>query len=181
MLKSFISLDNAYLYKNFKTVAPQGSEIDYAKLLFKLKNLMDLDVNRETFLLRAISYDGIGNDPQKVENKEKLSFYIHDQGFIVKLYQMQQKNGNGNGETYFIQKKVDVAIAMDAIELSAKGAIDIALILNGDKDFVELVEKLKQNGTRVHVAGFKSAFAKDLRICADRFYYMDDFIQEIIK
>ena len=50
------------------------------------------------------------------------------------------------------EKGVDVALAVDAMEVGLDGKIDVAVLVTGDGDFVPLVRRLMKHGIRV--AGF---------------------------
>jgi uncharacterized LabA/DUF88 family protein len=52
------------------------------------------------------------------------------------------------------EKGVDVALAVDALQVGLKNQIDIAVLVTGDGDFVPLVRALNKNGVRVLVAYF---------------------------
>src|SRR6185436_20346678 len=53
------------------------------------------------------------------------------------------------------EKGIDVALAVDALHVGLSGAIDIAVLVTGDGDFVPLVRALNKQGVRVLAAYFK--------------------------
>lgn len=53
------------------------------------------------------------------------------------------------------EKGVDVALAVDALQVGVDGKIDIAVLITGDGDFVPLVRALNKQGVRVLGAYFK--------------------------
>lgn len=53
------------------------------------------------------------------------------------------------------EKGVDVAMAVDALQVGLEGHIDIAVLVTGDGDFVPLVRALMKQGIRVAVAYFE--------------------------
>jgi len=53
------------------------------------------------------------------------------------------------------EKGVDVALAVDALQIGLGNTIDIAVLVTGDGDFVPLVRALNKQGVRVLVAYFK--------------------------
>ena len=53
------------------------------------------------------------------------------------------------------EKGVDVALALDALELGIAGKIDVAVLVTGDGDFVPLVKKLAQYRIRVATVYFE--------------------------
>jgi uncharacterized LabA/DUF88 family protein len=50
---------------------------------------------------------------------------------------------------------IDVALAVDALQIGLDGKIDIAVLVTGDRDFVPLVRALNKQGVRVLAAYFK--------------------------
>lgn len=52
------------------------------------------------------------------------------------------------------EKGIDVALAVDALQVGLDGKIDIAVLVTGDGDFVPLVRALNKQGIRVAAAYF---------------------------
>lgn len=52
------------------------------------------------------------------------------------------------------EKGVDVALAVDALQIGLDGKIDVAVLVTGDADFVPLVRALNKQGIRVLAAYF---------------------------
>lgn len=71
-------------------------------------------------------------------------------GVDPKYLPMSQKHG---------EKGVDVALAVDALQVGLGQKIDVAVLVTGDGDFVPLVRALNKQGVRVLAAYF--AFEKD--------------------
>src|SRR6266853_6894982 len=67
-------------------------------------------------------------------------------GVEPKYLPMSQKLG---------EKGVDVALAVDALQVGLDGKIDIAVLVTGDGDFVPLVRALNKQGVRVLGVYFK--------------------------
>ena len=53
------------------------------------------------------------------------------------------------------EKGIDVALAVDALQVGLDGKIDIAVLVTGDGDFVPLVRALNKQGVRVLDAYFE--------------------------
>ena len=53
------------------------------------------------------------------------------------------------------EKGIDVALAVDALQVGLDGKIDIAVLVTGDGDFVPLVRALNKQGIRVLAAFFQ--------------------------
>lgn len=67
-------------------------------------------------------------------------------GIEAKYLPMSQTQG---------EKGVDVALAVDALQVALDGKIDIAVLVTGDADFVPLVRALNKQGIRVLAAFFQ--------------------------
>ncbi|MCJ7743021.1 MAG: NYN domain-containing protein, partial [Dehalococcoidales bacterium] len=52
------------------------------------------------------------------------------------------------------EKGIDVAMAVDALQIGLDGKIDVAVLVTGDADFVPLARALKKQGIRVLAAYF---------------------------
>jgi len=61
----------------------------------------------------------------------------------------------------------DIGIAVEALTLAPK--LDVAVLVSGDGDFLELVGALKARGVRVEVYAFERNCGRDLREAADEF------------
>ncbi|MDA1188932.1 MAG: NYN domain-containing protein [Chloroflexi bacterium] len=68
----------------------------------------------------------------------------------------------------------DIRLAIDAIDLLHRSAVDIFVIVSSDTDFVPLVSRLRSEGKVVIGAGRKATTSRTLVISCDRFYYLDD-------
>lgn len=52
------------------------------------------------------------------------------------------------------EKGIDVALAVDAMQIGRDGKIDVAVLVTGDSDFVPLVRALMKDGIRIVAAYF---------------------------
>jgi uncharacterized LabA/DUF88 family protein len=78
----------------------------------------------------------------------------------------------------FIEKGTDVKLATDLLSLAFHGAFDIAVLVSGDSDFVEVVEEVQRLGRIVENAVFRANSSESLRESCDRFTYLDDYLEE---
>lgn len=53
------------------------------------------------------------------------------------------------------EKGIDVALAVDALQVGLEGKIDLAVLVTGDSDFVPLVRALMKTGVRVSAVYFE--------------------------
>jgi uncharacterized LabA/DUF88 family protein len=80
-------------------------------------------------------------------------------GIQIKYLPMAQNNR---------EKGVDVALAVDALQVGINGQMDVAVLVSGDGDLVPLVGALMQQGVRVVVAYFEYEDEKDKAFANDR-------------
>ena len=154
-----IFIDLANIYHSAKHL--HKSNINFAKLL---KLLVD---NRQ--LVRAIAYT-VSADPKK--EKDFLTA-LGKSGFEIKSKDLQSFPGGLKKGNW------DIGIAIDAIRMSSK--IDVAIIISGDGDFIELVEYLQHEGLLVEVVGFGSSTSAGLKEKADNFIDLDKYPELMIK
>jgi uncharacterized LabA/DUF88 family protein len=57
------------------------------------------------------------------------------------------------------EKGIDVALAVDALQVGLGGTIDIAVLVTGDGDFVPLVRALNKQGVRVPLRAHREVHA----------------------
>ncbi len=78
------------------------------------------------------------------------------------------------------EKGVDVAIATKLLTHAINRAYDTAILISGDKDYLETVKAVKNLGLRVEIIGFHHSMSRDL---ADEssvpVLYLDDIKKEI--
>ena len=85
------------------------------------------------------------------------------------------KDGSGS----YKQKGVDILMAIDMLTKAYESHYDVAVLLAGDDDLVDLVKAVKDAGKRVYGAFFKASCSKRLRDSFDRKHYLDNNINTI--
>jgi hypothetical protein len=101
---------------------------------------------------------------QVAHRKDELFFNKIDElnGFFVRL-------GSLTGQRNRRQKKVDILLAVEALDHSVRRNMDKAILLTGDRDFEPLVHSLVQLGIGVQIVGDKDHTSKYLRRAADAY------------
>ena len=135
-------IDGGYIRGIIKDRKDVLSDVEkYAKLLEYLKNryFAQLDVD----LIRTLYYDAIvlmEDDPEK--HREQKEFFnklqLHIPYFEVKLGDLVK-----TGEGRYRQKGVDTLIAIDMITKAYLDHYDAAILVAGDRDFVNVVKAVK--------------------------------------
>jgi len=81
----------------------------------------------------------------------------------------------------FVEKGVDIQIAVDMLRLAYARAFDVAILVSGDGDFAEVVRVIQDMGMQVENTTFHALSSYRLAQQADRFYALDDFPWEKLK
>jgi len=105
-------------------------------------------------LLRAYFYDALPYLGRSATYAEREHYERRKRFFRVlgALPGFQVREGRCvQGEHGMMQKRVDVLLASDLVRLATKRAIDVAVVLTGDSDFVPAVEIAKDEGVRVRL------------------------------
>lgn len=127
-----------------------------------------------TYLYHCPPYQG--RYPSEEEKKRKRGYdsWIYA---LKQLKQMQIREGrlrktfDEQGKQDFIQKGVDVLLAIDMLKLALKGAIQKIILISSDSDFVPVVRALRDEGMSVILYYYKnemdnniiqSCFSQDL-------------------
>jgi len=115
-------------------------------------------------LIEMVIYVGLPPARERFEEqrktKEKFVYWARSNGFMVIT-----KEGKAKGEEY--ETKIDVVMAMDAIEFALEVKPDIVVLVTGDSDFVYLAEKLRRRGIRVEVASVEQSLGTELKNSAN--------------
>ncbi|HET6995863.1 MAG TPA: NYN domain-containing protein [Chitinophagaceae bacterium] len=95
-------------------------------------------------------YQGLFTSAKADEKKLRLDRNRHHDlmhaGIETKFYPMSQSMG---------EKGIDVAMAIDILQIGMEGIIDVAVLVTGDGDFVPLARALMKKGMTVIVAYFE--------------------------
>lgn len=71
--------------------------------------------------------------------------------FEVRLGRLELRGIDNAGNQIFEQKRVDILLGVDLVQLAAKGHIGTAILLAGDSDFVPAVAVAKAEGVLVRL------------------------------
>lgn len=78
------------------------------------------------------------------------------------------------------EKGVDAAIATDLLSLAWEGALQVAVLVSGDSDFVPAVERIQEKGLKVVNATWRNHGNELAQACWASFQ-MDSLIQQLIR
>jgi len=155
-----------------------GVFVDAQNMYHSAKNLYKARVNFGEILKRAV-----GNRQLirafayaiKTEGGEEAAFLeaLKKAGFELKVKDLQIFPGGMKKGDW------DVGIAIDAVILADK--IDVAVLVEGDGDFVPLVDYLKTNrGVKVEVISFRRSTSAKLIEAANTFIDLEEIKDKIL-
>lgn len=147
MERCAIFIDGAYLSKVLQQLhAPNGVRLDYSKL----SNHLAQGAN----LLRAYYYDCLPYQSAQPTPEEAHRF-AKKQAFFAAITALPrfevregklERRGSGPNNYYFEQKRVDILLGVDMVELAATRQIQTAILVAGDSDFVPAIHAVKRQG-----------------------------------
>ena len=149
--RAAIFIDGAYLdyllKEDFGT-----ARIDYQALSERMAG--DADILR-TYYYHCPSYQG--NPPTEEERKrysaQRRFFDMLERlpRYTVRLGHLARRGVDDRGRPRYEQKRVDILLGVDMVQLSAKQNIQEAILLAGDSDFIPAVTAAKTEGVVVRL------------------------------
>lgn len=154
-----IFIDGSNLYHNLMSYCGKAS-LNYELFAKKLTG------NREH--VRTYYYNcplDQTNNQQAYKSQQRFFNNLHNTPDLeVRLGRLQPKADGTKTE-----KGVDVKIAVDMITKAYKNHYDVAILVSGDADFVEVIKEVKDNAKHVELAAFPNQPCYHLKQSADRF------------
>jgi uncharacterized LabA/DUF88 family protein len=118
-------------------------------------------------LIRVYYYDAIVDEREKTERERQQKFFDELRQLplcAVRLGSLVKSSKEG-----YKQKGVDILMAIDMLSKAYEKHYEIAVLVAGDGDFVDLVEAVKDTGVRVYGAYIESHVAKTLLDSLDNY------------
>ena len=146
MERSAIFIDGAYVDKLFQHHLG-GGRADFGKLADHL--------SRGSDLLRTYYYHCLPYQSSPPTREESLRFSGAERFFAalsrlprfqVRLGKLEYRGKRDDGSPIFAQKRVDILLGVDMVELAATRQIGRAILVAGDSDFLPAIEVVKRHG-----------------------------------
>lgn len=184
-----IFIDGAYVDKLFEHHLG-GIRVDYAKLATRFSAGKDL---LRTYYYHCPPYQ---SSPPTVEERRRFSSSERFFGalsrlprFQVRLGKLEYRGDRDDGSPIFVQKRVDILLGVDMVELAATRQITQAILVAGDSDFLPAIEVVKRHGVLTELwhgtrggQGRQSTCHNDLwNMCDERFEIDADVAEEISR
>lgn len=164
-----VFIDAGYLLKELIEMY-RHDDINYGNLIHHLGSIASFP---GTFLglIRAYYYDAIPEATDK--NYAKQMDYLkgvktHD--YIEVREGRAIRKGNGR----LTQKGVDTLITIDMLTKAYTNQYDVAVLLTGDADFLDLVYEVKNTGKQIWGAFFEKNVSEPLRESFDKEHILVD-------
>lgn len=146
MSRTAVFIDGAYLDK--------VCEIHFSKARMDYRRFVEMAVGDEE-LLRAYYYHCLPyisqrpspEDEVRVRKKERFFSAISKiPRFEVRLGKLAFRGRTQSGKPIFIQKSVDVMMAVDMIQIAATKRVDHIVVIAADSDFIPAIKAVKEYG-----------------------------------
>jgi len=184
-------IDAGYLFNAMRSYE-HGYQLDYMKLRQHLAE--DGDIWRAYYLnsTQATPSEGMErfhawlqsappNGPKIITKLYSLKEATVDQVYCEQCQQkVEVRCPHGNGGHRLVaqqQKGVDVGLA--TLALTHAPRYETLLLSSGDRDLLDLVEYLSEQGKRIELVVFRAGVSTELQSRADRIYWIDEFAETV--
>jgi len=161
-------IDGSNLFHSTREFDPQ-LKID----LVKLREVLAEDRN----LIRAYYYHSIPTEgTERIERQTAFHHLLEYNGFKTVVLPLR-KRGNE-----YVEKGVDVSLAIDMLTLGFDRAYDRGILVAGDADYVRAIQEVERKGIRIDVAFYDPPLcAGDLRRAAHSFVSLNKLAERFRK
>lgn len=150
-----IFIDGSNFYHSLKGEC-EKTNLDFSKLVKWL--IGDRQLVRTYYYNASVNAD---IDPERASSQQKFFDILKR----IPYFEIRLGRLEARGNT-FIEKGVDIALAIDMLSMAVKGVYDTAILVSCDGDFVHAVNAVKDIGRHVEVACFRKAY--HMMQCADK-------------
>ena len=179
--RAALFIDGAYIQRiiadEFDRVA-----IDFSKLADGMSG--DAKILR-AYYYNCLPYQGrqpTASEKERFDNSRRFHHALAMlPRFEVRLGRLELRGTDDGGNSIFEQKRVDILLGVDMVQLAAKGHIQQAILLAGDSDFVPAVAVAKAEGVLVRLFHGSSCHSDLLREVDERVQLNWTFINSILR
>ncbi len=176
MAKVMIFIDGSWLYSNFRHLG-EDFQIDYGKLpavfgeeIASRLGHNDVDIVR-TFLFGSNATNYLDEDKEMVKRRRVFYDILREEyGYDVEVHlvdyrnrRLKKKDRHPSDDFVPQEKCVDIALTSSMLYFAAlPNAYDIAVLVGGDRDYIPVLQKLRQLGKRVAIISIHGACSYEL-------------------
>jgi len=148
-------IDGSNVYKGVRHLyeGRRPPDFDYLRLCRVLA--------RNRNLVRIFFYGAVKKQQEDPEAYRRTNLFL-DSLRRIPLCSLRMGTLSKRGDTY-VEKGVDMLLAIDMIRLARLDQYDTAILISGDGDFVEAVREVHEIGKHVELACFSESQSLQLR------------------
>lgn len=170
--RTIVFVDNANVFHGQMNA---GWRIDVRKLHAFIEREGEI---WQTYLFASVS------DPPRYQQTNFYRFLKNDMRYEVLLFDLGRKTVRcqkcGDVRDVRVEKGVDVALATKLLTLANNRAFDTAILVAGDKDYLETVKAVKANGLRVEILAWQGSISQVMQAESSRpVIFFDDIRGDI--
>ena len=179
--RAAIFIDGAYLERILRVEYDRAS-IDFSELSRRMAG--DLDLLR-TYYYHCLPYQS--TPPSEYESQRYAArrrfFYFLESlpRFEVRLGQLEFRGYDESGRPRFEQKRVDILLGVDMVQLTAKRIVQEVILLAGDSDFIPAIVAAKSEGATIRLFHGRNPHSDLRREADERTQITQDFIDSILR
>lgn len=164
-----VFIDGSNLYKGIISSLGIDYRLNFVEFVHSLAG--------ERNLLRAYYYNAPlpNEDPAAKAHQSFLNYLKRVPYVTVRLGRLERR-----GES-FVEKGVDIQIAIDILRLAYADAYDVAVLVSGDGDFAEVLRVIQDMGKQAENTTFQVLSSYRLAQQADRYYALDELAWDRLK
>jgi uncharacterized LabA/DUF88 family protein len=152
--KTIMFIDNSNIFHGSRQA---GWRIDAKKLHAKLEAEGPI---WQTFFFAAVS------DPPRYNQTGFYKMLKNDLHYEMTVFPLGSKTVRcqkcGDSRRSYTEKGIDVALATKLLVLGNNRAFETAILVSGDKDYLETVKAVKSMGMRVEVVSWRRSLSQEL-------------------
>lgn len=171
-MRVMVFVDGGYLETKLKTAWGKDITVNYPAFRANIMGYVQKgDSGVSGYLLRIYYYDAIEEGVKRPEQEAKHDLINNSDFFELRLGRIK-RDADGRPR----QKGVDALIAIDMVTKAYQNHYDIAVLLAGDDDFLDVVKAVKNAGKQVFGFYFEkpTSPSKELKNSFDMKHAIDD-------
>ncbi len=182
MTRTAVFLDGAYLDKVCE-VHFRGVRVDYKRIVDEIVVNEDLLRVYYYHCLPYVSTSPTKDEEIRLQKKKRYFTAISNlPRFEVRLGRLAFRGSSQAQKPIFIQKGVDVMMAVDMVQLAATRQVEHIVIITADSDFIPAIKAVKEHGVITSIwsspSGSRTAHGGLMEACDERQVITEELINK---